>query len=413
MKNIDQAKKPSGKLTKNVIALGLVSLFNDASSEIIYPLLPVFLTGVLGVSVQFVGLIEGITESASSLLKYPAGWITDRVGKRKWMVVIGYGIASAIRPFLAMATAGWQVLSLRFLDRFGKGLRSAPRDALIADSVSSDARGLAFGFHRAMDHLGAIIGSLTAAWLVVYFAGDIRKVFWIAALPAFIGFVILIIAVKEKKTAESTSANPNPGPEAARTADPASIEVKPFDQNFKAYLAVLLLFTLGNSSDAFLLLKARDSGVSIAAIPILWAALHLSKTVSSLIGGSLSDRFGRKRLIIAGWIVYAAIYAGFAFSSTKVEIWALFIIYGIYFGLTEGVEKAFVADLVPASVRGSAYGLYNLIIGIGALPASLLMGFLWQRFNAATALMTGASFSVLAVALLVSSVSERQKTSSL
>lgn len=393
------------KLSGNVVALGLVSLFNDASSEIVYPLLPLFLTGVLGASVQSVGLIEGITDSASSLLKYPAGWITDRVGRRKWMVVIGYAIASASRPFLAMATAGWQVLSLRFLDRFGKGLRTAPRDALIADSSAPESRGLSFGFHRAMDHLGAIIGSLAAAWLVVIFSGDLRKVFWVAAIPSLVAVLILTMAVKEKKRVGATESR-------GETKGKATARSLPFDNNFRAYLVILLIFTLGNSSDAFLLLRARQSGVETAAIPLLWAVLHLSKTVSSIVGGGMSDRFGRKGLIVAGWIVFAAIYSGFAFASSKAEIWTLFIIYGVYFGLTEGVEKAFVADLVPAGDRGSAFGLYNLIIGIGALPASLLTGFLWQHYNATTALLTGACLGIAAVPLLILTVREKREISS-
>jgi MFS family permease len=408
------------RLPRNVIALGLVSLFNDASSEIIYPLLPLFLASTLGASMRFIGLIEGVTESASSLLKYPAGWLSDRIGKRKALVVFGYGLAAAVRPLLALTGAAWQVLGLRFIDRIGKGVRSAPRDALIADSAAVERRGLAFGFHRAMDHAGAIIGALASWWLITLFAGDYRSVFWAATAPAFVALLILIFAVREAGAGERGSggagepATSSPALPLSRSpALPLSRSPSPrfsvFDNNFKRYLGVLLLFTLGNSSDAFLLLRAQQccgDGVSVAMIPMLWAALHVSKTVSSVIGGGLSDRFGRKRLIISGWIVYAAIYFGFAVASTQPEMWSLFIVYGVYFGLTEGVEKALVADLTPADLRGTAFGLYNLVIGIGALPASLMLGALWDRFGATAALMTGAGLSLLAAVLLALAVRE-------
>jgi MFS family permease len=398
-------------LPGNVIALGLVSFFNDASSEIIYPLLPLFLTSTLGAGMRFIGLIEGITESASSLLKLPAGWLSDRVGKRKWLVVLGYCMASVPRPLLALANAGWQVLGLRFIDRIGKGIRSAPRDALIADSVSAGRRGLAFGFHRAMDHLGALFGSIAAAWLIGLFEGDFRSVFWAAAIPAFMALLVLIFAVRDtragerEKNIQSTSSplfRSLPPPLPRSPAPPLSV----LDRNFKTYLAVLLLFTLGNSSDAFLLLRAQQVGMSVVMIPVLWAVLHLSKSLSSIIGGGLSDLFGRKRLIATGWIVYAVIYLGFAVAGAQYQMWLIFIFYGVYFGLTEGAEKALVTDLVSPHTRGTAFGMYNLIIGLGALPANLLMGFLLDRFSAMTALVTGASLSLLAAVLLMTLIRE-------
>jgi MFS family permease len=374
------------RLPRNVVALGLVSLFNDASSEIIYPLLPLFLTTTLGASAAFIGVLEGIAESTASLLKLPAGWLSDRMRRRKLWVVWGYSLASLIRPLLALTTAAWQVLGLRFIDRIGKGLRSAPRDALIADSIAESERGLAFGFHRAMDHAGALVGSLAASGLMLLFANDYRSVFWVAALPALLAVLILLF-VRE------------PADQAAH-APTLSLSLAPFKRSFKQYLAILLLFTLGNSSDAFLLLRARQCGVATAAIPLLWAALHASKTVSSLVGGKLSDRWGRRRLIVAGWLIYALIYGGFAVASQASAIWLLFLVYGVYFGLTEGVEKALVADLVEPQQRGTAYGWYNLVIGLGALPASLLTGLLWDHFGAATALLTGAGLSLLAALCL-------------
>lgn len=400
------------RLPRNVIALGLVSLFNDASSEIIYPLLPAFLTVTLGASAQFIGLLEGVAESTASLLKLPAGWLSDRAGKRKGLVLIGYGLASAIRPLLALATAAWQVLGLRFVDRIGKGIRTSPRDALIADSAGAERRGLAFGFHRAMDHAGAIVGSLLSAWLLTIFSGNYRNVFWAALIPALIGLLILIVAVKE-----SGQADPQPQMEVEIRASPPGpvfpasprLSLKLFDNSFKRYLAVLLLFTLGNSSDAFLLLRAQQLGVSVAMLPILWAALHVSKSVSSIIGGGLSDRFGRKQLIIGGWLVYAAIYLGFALADAHFEIWCLFIVYGLYFGLTEGAEKALVTDLARPEHRGTAFGFYNLVIGIGALPASLMMGLLWNRYGAAPALGAGAGLSLLASLLLMVAVPAKRE----
>jgi MFS family permease len=408
------------RLPRNVLALGLVSLFNDASSEIIYPLLPIFLTSTLGASLTSVGLIEGIAESVSSLLKLPAGWFSDRLRRRKALVVAGYGLAAAARPLLALTTSAWQVLGLRFVDRIGKGLRSAPRDAMIADAAGAEARGLAYGFHRAMDHAGAILGALISAWLIVFFQGDYRSVFWAASLPALAGLLILIFVVRE--TAPLRQGDRATGRRSDRAIErqsggeiehlPPSVPPSPhrpvsasphhfFNAGFKKFLGVLLLFTLSNSSDAFLLLRAKERGVSETWIPLLWALLHASKSLSSVVGGGLSDRFGRKRLIVSGWVLYAAIYFGFALASTSLEMWLLFAIYGVYFGLTEGAEKALVADLVAPPLRGTAFGLYNLVIGIAALPASLLLGLLWQRFGAETAMVTGATLSLAAAMLLL------------
>jgi MFS family permease len=401
-----QTARPS-RLPRNVLALGLVSLCNDASSEIIYPLLPLFLTATLGASPAFLGLIEGLAESTSSLLKLPAGWWSDHLRRRKALVVAGYGLASAVRPLLALAASAWQVLGLRFIDRTGKGVRGAPRDAMIADSTPMEARGLAYGFHRALDHAGAILGALASAWLIGLFHGDYRQVFWAASVPAFAALAILLFAVRETPRADGAGAEP--AQTRAATSQPSSthppsslrLSLSAFDPGFKRYLGVLLLFTLSNSSDAFLLLRAGERGVSAALIPLLWALLHVSKSVSSVAGGSLSDRFGRKQLIVSGWALYATIYLGFAFADTSAQMWLLFAGYGVYFGLTEGAERALVADLVAPQLRGTAFGLYNLVIGIAALPASLLLGWLWQTFGAPVALSVGAGLSALAALLLL------------
>ena len=378
-------------LPRTVIALGLVSLFNDASGEIIYPLLPLFLTDTLGASKIFVGLVEGIAESVSSLLKLPAGWYSDRLTKRKGVVILGYSIASIIRPCLALATAASQVLALRFIDRLGKGLRSAPRDAMIADAAPIESRGMAFGFHRAMDHTGAIVGALVAAWLVSIYKSDYRQIFWVAAIPGFITLVILIFLVREEPRHVTPKSN----------STKLSFDLLGFSTEFKQVMGVVFLFTLSNSSDAFLLLRARQSGISNAMIPLLWAALHVSKALSSIIGGGLADRFGKRRLILSGMILYALIYICFALTTSTLLVWILFLIYGIYFGLCEGAEKALIADLVDPNLRGTAYGLYNFVIGVGALPASLLLGWLWQQFGASTALLVSAGISLAAAGMFL------------
>lgn len=383
------------KLPANVGAIGLVSLLNDSSSEIIYPLLPIFLATSLGASAGAIGIIEGLAESISSLLKLFAGHLSDRLGKRKFLVVGGYALAALMRPLLAFAGNWHQVLAIRLADRVGKGIRTAPRDAMIADSVRLEQRGLAFGFHRAMDHCGAVIGPIIGYLLVVLFAGNFTRIFLIAAIPAFAAVLVAIFVMRESPVVAH--------PEAHRP----KLSLKGFDSNFKRFLLILALFTLSNSSDSFLILRARDSGVSLGIIPLLWAAHHASKVLSSLYGGDLSDRLGRKRLIVSGWVLYAAVYAGFAFADNAFSVWALFLIYGIYFGLVEGAEKALVADLVRPEQRGTAYGLYNLAFGITVFPASLLMGIIWDWKGPATAFIVSAVMGATAAILLLIFVQQR------
>jgi len=396
------------RLPRNVFAISFVSLLNDASSEIIYPLLPVFLSLTLGASPAIVGLIEGTAESISSLLKLFSGHFSDRVGKRKTFVVFGYALSSFARPLLAFAANWYQVLAIRIGDRVGKGIRSAPRDAMIADTVAVEERGLAFGLHRAMDHTGAVVGPLLGYLLVLLFAAnrnaptasDFNKIFLLASIPALAAVVVVAFFVREShKTHINTTTD--------ISAPPVHLSLRGFDSNFKRFLVLVALFTLSNSSDAFLLLRAQSAGVSIAAIPLLWAGLHVSKVVSSLFGGDLSDRLGRRRLIVSGWILYAAVYAGFAFVSNPVSVWLLFLIYGIYFGLAEGAEKALVADLVRPAQRGTAYGLYNLAFGITVLPASLMMGALWYWGGPQTAFLVSAILGASAAVLLMILVKTR------
>ena len=385
------------RLPRNVVAIGLVSLLNDASSEIIYPLLPVFLTTGLGASAKAVGIIEGLAESIASLLKLFAGYLSDRWRKRKWFVVGGYALASFVRPFLGFAGNWQQVLAIRLTDRVGKGVRTAPRDAMIADTVDIEHRGLAFGFHRAMDHAGAVIGPLIGfllVWLLVanrnaLTAGEYTRIFLLASIPAVLAVLVAVFFMRE--TTVHVDIN----------TETPKLSLRGFDSNFKRFLLIVALFTLSNSSDSFLILRAHDAGVSIALIPLLWAAHHGTKVLSSLYGGDLSDRLGRKRLIVSGWVLYAAVYGGFAFVNSEAAVWVLFLVYGIYFGLAEGAEKALVADLVRPEQRGTAYGLYNLAFGITVFPASLLMGMIWDWKGPTTAFLISAVMGATAAALLL------------
>jgi len=376
-------------LPQTVFILGVVSLLTDASSEMIYPLLPLFLATTLGTGAAFIGLIEGVAESTASLLKLFSGWWSDRLGRRKAIVVGGYTLSACARPLVALAGTGWHVLAVRFTDRVGKGLRTAPRDALIAAAALPESWGKAFGFHRAMDHAGAVIGPLIAFTLLSTVVHDLRTVFALAAIPGLLAVAVLIARVAD-------------APPAPREATgPPRLSLAPFPPRFRAVLAVIALFTLGNSSDAFLLLKAHAVGIGAASIPLLWIVLHLSKALSSTPAGALSDRIGRPRLIIAGWLVYAGVYGGFAVADHAWQIWALFVAYGLFFGLTEGVEKAYIADLAPPDLRGTAYGLYHAAVGLTALPASLLMGLVWEHVSPAAAFTVGAALALASAVLFL------------
>ncbi|MBI3811283.1 MAG: MFS transporter [Nitrospirae bacterium] len=376
----------------NVLLLGIVSFFNDAASEMIYPLLPVFLATVLGAGPAALGIIEGIAESTASILKLASGFISDRVHRRKNWVVGGYLVSNAVRPLIGLTTIWTGVLVLRFIDRIGKGVRTSPRDALIAESTPIQYRGKAFGFHRAADHAGAVVGPLLATLLIASFRLDLKTVFILSVIPGLLAMAVLSAGVKETPT-EARPAAPHEPLQIRRAWHEMPTPLRRF-------VLILFLFTLGNSTDAFLLLKAQRLGVSVTLIPILWTVLHLVKMGSSLPGGIASDRWGRKSVITAGWIVYALTYAGFIFADSTWQAWALFMIYGLYFGLTEGAEKALITDLTPSHLRGSAFGLYNLMIGIGALPASLLFGWVWQAYGEGYAFGMGAAFAMAAAVLL-------------
>jgi len=374
------------RLSRNVYALTAVSFFTDVSSEMIYPLLPAFLTVTLGASASFLGAIEGAAESTAALLKLASGWWSDRVQQRKPLVVAGYTIASIMRPLVAIAQSASQVLAIRVSDRVGKGIRNSPRDALIADSVDPSIRGRAFGFNRTGDHTGGVLGPLIAFALIEWLKMPLRTVFWWAVVPGALAVATVIFGVREV-----------PRPQIARpTAKAAPALGQRFGGRFWAVLGVILLFTLGNSTDAFLLLRAKQLGVPVALAPILWACLHVVKSASSVPGGALSDRIGRKPLLVSGWLLYALVYFAFGRASAAWHAWALFGVYGLFFGLTEGTERALVADIVPAAKRGTAFGWYNLTIGLGALPASIIFGAIWDKNGSTAAFDFGAALALLA-----------------
>jgi len=388
-------------LSKNVRSLGWVSLFNDISSEMIYPLLPLFLTQVLGAGVLFVGIIEGIAESVSSFLKLFSGWVSDRFQKRKKIIFIGYALASLTRPFIGLATSAYHVLFLRFFDRVGKGVRASPRDALLSQSCQEDERGKAFGFQRAMDHAGAMVGPLIATLLLATLTDNLRVVFILSIIPALLCLWILLRRVTDIAGGRKT------------TPPPFKLHWTSWSTKFKYFLLIITLFTLGNSSDAFLLLRAKDLGVHTVSIPILWFFFHLSKTIFSIPGGTLSDKIGRRRVMILGWTVYGLVYLGFAFASRTYHIWLLFFIYGFYYGLAEGTERAWVADLVEELKRGTAYGAYHFCIGMAALPASLLMGLIWRAIGVQWAFSFGAMMALMAALLAILLLGAQDKTASI
>lgn len=385
----EDAVPPRRRLPAAVIALGLTSFFADIGSEMIFPLLTVFIAS-LGAAPAFLGLVEGLADATSSLLKLASGYVADRAPAKKPLVLFGYGAAAIVRPLVALATAPWHVLAVRVTDRIGKGIRSAPRDLLIANSVTKEESGRAFGFHRAMDHAGAVVGPLVATALLGL-GWEMRSVFWVALIPGLLS-VLAVVTVREPPSPPTGRLGPS-GVKGAPRRLPGSL---------RSYLVILALFSIGNSSDAFLLLRARDLGVPVASLPLLWTVFHIAKLFSSYVGGDWSDRVARPKLIVSGWIVYAATYLAFGVATESWHAWALFVVYGCYYGLTEPAEKALVRELAPATVRGRAYGFYNFIIGVSAVPAGVLTGWLWQTWSPLVALASGAGFAAAAsVALIV------------
>jgi MFS family permease len=371
-----------------VRALGWVSFLTDVASEMVYPLLPAFLVRTLKASPAALGAIEGVAEATSAAAKILSGRLSDRARRRKPLVLLGYAIATLARPLVAVAQSWTQVLAIRFADRVGKGLRTSPRDALLADVVPPERRGRAYGLQRAMDNAGALVGPLVAALLLRFFVDDERTVFLLAIVPGLVALLVLARFVREAPRRE-------PPRTEARAPGP------PLSARFWRIVAVFALFALANSTDAFLLLRAGDAGVPAWQIPLLWAAFHGVKAAGGVPGGALADSIGRVPAIVAGWLVYAASYAGFALATGPAAAWGLFLLYALFYALTEGPERALIADLVPEESRGRAFGAFHAAVGLAALPGSLLFGILWKTLGHTAAFFTGAGLAIAAATALI------------
>ncbi|MCE5192309.1 MAG: MFS transporter [Actinomycetia bacterium] len=374
---------------KNVKALGIVSLLTDASSEAIYPILPLFLSSVLGTPVAVIGVIESIAEATASLMKVFSGWLSDRVGRRRPLILVGYALSNLMKPVLAIAGNWPAVLAVRFADRFGKGIRTAPRDALIADSAPPEVRGKAFGLHRALDTLGAAIGPLVA-WAtlsLVHGAAGFRTVFLISAIPGIAAIVVLVFAVRERRPHAPADTRPPLG-------------FKHLGVPFGVFTAISAVFALGNSSDAMLILRAKDLGTATAVVPLMYFVFNLVGAAVATPAGILSDRVGRRRMLTVGFAAYGVVYAGFAFASPAHGWvpWLLFAAYGVPYAMTEGMARAFVVDLVGPDCRGTAVGSYTFVLGLAALPSSAVAGILWDTVG------HSAPFFLSAGLMLVSAV---------
>ncbi len=402
---MNQEKQPRQRsailrLPRNVWAVGLTSFLMDVSSEMVIYILPLFLANVLGVQTAIIGLIEGVAEATASILKLFSGWLSDKIGGRKWLAVAGYGLSAVTKPLFYFAATWEMVAAVRWADRVGKGIRTAPRDALVADSVTPEKRGLAFGFHRAMDTAGALLGLLIAlgvVWLAQKNALTITRstfqtVVLISLLPAFLAVLSLIIIAKDVPV------------QGQRLAPKLSL--RSMGRPFSVFLVIVSIFTLGNSSDAFLVLRAQDLGISVTGILLMLVLFNLIYSLVSTPAGSLSDRVGRRRLIIGGWLVYALIYLGFGFAQSAWQVWMLYVAYGLYYGMAYGTANALVSDLVPEHLRGTAYGTYNAVIGLLAFPASLIAGLLWQGagswsgFGPSAPFLFGGTLALLAAVLM-------------
>ncbi len=374
---------------KNVFVTGLVSFFMDVSSEMIYPLVPLFLSSVLGVNKSVIGLIEGIAESTASLIKVFSGWFSDRLGNRKWLMAAGYGISTLSRPIVALAT-GWQhVMGSRFMDRFGKGVRTAPRDAIIAESTDKSSLGKTFGFQRAMDSMGAVAGPALAFFLLGILSNDYRKVFWLSMIPGVIAVFLIIFFITEKKKAVAFHA-----------ARP-KLTFRHFDRQFKFFVIISALFALGNSSDMFLILRAEQTGVPPGLIPVLYLLFNFVYSLSSIPAGIAADRYGSKQIMLLGFILFAIVYYGFAVASDTKTIWLLFVFYGLFMGLTDGIQRAFLATIIPQDFKATAFGFYNSVVGLAMLPASLIGGWLWDHVAPSATFYFGAATAAVSALLFI------------
>jgi len=395
-------RRPRSALASNVIALGFVSLLTDISSEMTFTLLPLFLANVLGARTAVIGLIEGVAETTAGMMRVFSGWLSDLWGKRKGLTLIGYSLSALSKPFLYFANAWTTVLGVRFSDRLGKGIRTSPRDALIADSSADDRRGLSFGFHRAADTAGAFLG-LAGAAVIVYLAQKhaialvpevYRRLVLFAMVPGFLAVAVLALFVRDVERPRGEVARPR-------------LSFGDLDSRFRMFVAIIVIFTLGNSSDAFLILRAQNVGLSVFAIALALVAFNAVYAAVATPAGALSDRWGRTPVIAIAWALYAAIYLGFALARANWHIWALFVLYGAYHGMAEGTARALVGDVVREDQRGTAYGIFNAAVALTALPASLIAGALWEGIGSWPGLgppapfLFGAAMSLLALVLLL------------
>jgi len=402
--------KLTGFARRQVLVVTLTSFLTDVSSEMIFNLLPLFLANVLGASTGIIGLIEGVAETTASLLKVISGWLSDKLRQRKWITVAGYALSAISKPFFFIATSWLGVFFIRFADRTGKGIRTAPRDALIADSVGEHQRGIAFGLHRAGDTAGAVLGLVIALLVVLATesqALDLTRdtfhlLVLISIIPAFLAVIVLALLAADVPIKIKDR--------------PARLTFAALDPRFRTFLWIVVIFTLGNSSDAFLILRAQERGLNVAGILGMLITFNVVYALLSGPAGALSDRVGRRRLIIIGWLIYGVLYLGFALATEAWQIWALYGLYGLYYGTVEGSAKALIADFVPSEQRGTAYGFYNTAVGLTALPASVLAGVLWQGiggwkgFGPSAPFLAGAILALLAVTLFIWWKPQRQTT---
>src|SRR3989338_4341005 len=398
MENFDgQPQKTRKKIPRNVVAMGLVSLFNDISSEMIYPIVLIFLTTVLAAPASAVGLIEGVAESTASLLKMISGWLSDRLKKRKIFVAAGYSLSAASKFLIGLAQTWPFVLFARFIDRLGKGTRTAARDALILESVEPENRGRAFGLHRSMDSAGAVIGPILALLLIYLYQNNFRLIFFLAGIPSTIGVILLLLLVKEK-----IKTNLEPAPKQPLTAN-YKFHWRELDPAFKNFLLISDVFALGNSSDAFLILRAQDLGLATTLTVAAYVLFNLTYSFFSYPAGVIVDKIGAKKILTLGFWLFALVYLGLGLIESDFWIWFLFPLYGLYLGLTDGVGKAYIASLVPAEKAGTAFGAYLMATGLCLLVASVAAGFLWKYVGSGAPFLFGSLTSVIAVAWFMAS----------
>lgn len=389
-------------VSKTVFTLGIVSLLTDVSSEMLIPVIPQFLKFAVGASMLYIGLIEGVAECVASVLRVYAGYLADRFGRPKALTVIGYGMSALSKPFYLVAHSWPDVLGIRFADRFGKGIRSAPRDVLIADTTPDSERGMAFGLHRAMDTTGAMLGPIIIAVLVMAFFGGgfltapgekhrsvYQLIFIAATVPAVLGWLVLVLFVPELRKTDGAAKKPE-------------IRLSQLDSRFRLFLVIVTLFSIGNSSDAFLVVRATSKPISMNLITFLWvyAVFNGLSAIVALRSGIVSDRFGRKPVIVVGWLVFSAVYFAMARITTPVGVWIWFIIYGAYYGMTDGMLRALAVDLAPAHLRGTAVGAYFTFTGAALLPASLIAGLLWDRIGPSAPFYYGSATALVSAILL-------------